>query len=175
MVRQHDPASPNPNGPGTRGNVGDHQGGSSTWWGRSSACSSAALAGQSAAEIGRWFEQTTRSWNAQPTPFVSNGKRRQRRRRRPSEPLHPLGGSGACTCQPLLQPRSQTPAEYQIPGQMTQWFFLPLSDTGPSPYRTASRGRSASAISLVTSRARCSNLDRHNGPQESGCSGGEPE
>ena len=43
-----------------------------------------ALAGQhphSPAEIGRWFEQTARSWNAQPTPFVWNGKRRQRRRR----------------------------------------------------------------------------------------------
>ena len=43
-----------------------------------------ALAGQhphSPAEIGRWFEQTARCWNAQPTPFVWNGKRRQRRRR----------------------------------------------------------------------------------------------
>ena len=43
-----------------------------------------ALAGQhptSPAEIGSWFEQTARCWNAQPTPFVWNGKRRQRRRR----------------------------------------------------------------------------------------------
>jgi hypothetical protein len=42
-----------------------------------------ALAGQhphSSEEIGRWFEQTARGWNAQPTPFVWNGKRRQRRR-----------------------------------------------------------------------------------------------
>jgi hypothetical protein len=42
-----------------------------------------ALAGQhphTSAEIGSWFEQTARCWNAQPTPFVWNGKRRQRRR-----------------------------------------------------------------------------------------------
>src|SRR3954452_7808079 len=31
---------------------------------------------QSPTEIGRWFEQTARAWNAQPTPFVWNGKRR---------------------------------------------------------------------------------------------------
>ena len=47
-----------------------------------------ALDGQqprSPAEIGAWFEQTARSWNRQPTPFVWNGKRRQRRRRRASD------------------------------------------------------------------------------------------
>src|SRR4051812_33608798 len=48
-------------------------------------------------EIGRWFEQTARGWNKQPTPFVWNGKRRQRRRRSGGEPMHRLGGSGACT------------------------------------------------------------------------------
>ena len=33
---------------------------------------------QSPKEIGTWFQQTARSWNEQPTPFVWNGKRRQR-------------------------------------------------------------------------------------------------
>jgi hypothetical protein len=54
-----------------------------------------ALAGQhpqSAAEVISWLEETVAGWNAQPTPFVWDGKRRRRRdrarRRR-------LGGSGA--------------------------------------------------------------------------------
>jgi hypothetical protein len=41
-----------------------------------------ALAGQhptSPAEIGCWFEQTTRCWNAQLTPFVWHRNRRRRR------------------------------------------------------------------------------------------------
>ena len=81
-----------------------------------------ALAGQhphSPAEIGRWFEQTARCWNAQPTPFVWNGKRRQRRRRCAKEQVHRVGGSGACTCQPLHLPRSHAPAECQIRRQTT--------------------------------------------------------
>jgi transposase len=81
-----------------------------------------ALAGQhphSPAEIGRWFEQTARCWNAQPTPFVWNGKRRQRRRRFSHDAIHRLGGSGACTRQPLHQPKPKEPAECQIPRQMT--------------------------------------------------------
>jgi hypothetical protein len=80
-----------------------------------------ALAGQhphSPAEIGRWVEQTARCWNAQPTPFVWNGKRRQRRRRFSHDAIHRLGGSGACTHQPLHQPKSQAPAECQISRQM---------------------------------------------------------
>jgi transposase len=81
-----------------------------------------ALAGQhptSPTEIGRWFEQTARSWNAQPTPFVWNGKRRQRRRRASQDPLHRLGGSGACTRQPLPQHRAKEPAKCQIRRQTT--------------------------------------------------------
>lgn len=81
-----------------------------------------ALAGQhphSPAEIGSWFEQTARSWNAQPTPFVWNGKRRERRRRCAMEQIHRLGGSGACTGQPLPQPRPQVQAECQIQRQTT--------------------------------------------------------
>jgi hypothetical protein len=81
-----------------------------------------ALAGQHAhspAEIGSWFEQTARSWNAQPTPFVWNGKRRQRRRRFSHDAIHRLGGSGACTRQPLHQTKLKELAECQIPRQMT--------------------------------------------------------
>jgi hypothetical protein len=77
-----------------------------------------ALAGQhphSPAEIGSWFEQTARCWNAQPTPFVWSGKRRQRRRRSATEQFHRVGGSGACTCQPLHLPRPQVPAECHVP------------------------------------------------------------
>src|SRR3954467_5972047 len=61
-----------------------------------------ALDGQqprSPAEIGAWFEQTARSWNRQPTPFVWNGKGR-RRGRRPDDG-HPVGGSAAHTQRPL--------------------------------------------------------------------------
>jgi hypothetical protein len=67
-----------------------------------------ALAGQhphSPDEIGAWFEQTARHWNQAPTPFVWDGKRRQRRRRRPGD-RHPVGGSAACTHQPLARTRS---------------------------------------------------------------------
>ena len=81
-----------------------------------------ALDGQhphSPAEIGIWFEQTARAWNAQPTPFVWNGKRRQRRHRSCSAPIHRLGGSGACTPRPLRQTRGTEASECQIQQQMT--------------------------------------------------------
>jgi transposase len=80
-----------------------------------------ALAGQhphSPEEIGHWFEQTARCWNAQPTPFVWNGKRRKRRRRSKDQ-IHRLGGSGACTRQPLSQPRAKESAECQVRRQTT--------------------------------------------------------
>src|SRR3954464_11343074 len=65
-------------------------------------------------EIGSWFEQTARAWNAQPTPFVWNGKRRQRRRRRSGgDQTHRLRGSGACTHKPLRRSRSAGAAECQ--------------------------------------------------------------
>jgi len=70
-------------------------------------------------EIGCWFEQTAQRWNAQPTPFVWNGKRRQRRRRSHGEPIHRLGGSGACTHQPLRRNWPIRESECQIPQQMT--------------------------------------------------------
>jgi len=54
-----------------------------------------ALAGQhpqSSAEIITWLEEAVAGWNAQPTPFVWDGKRRQRRER---ARLRRLGGSAA--------------------------------------------------------------------------------
>lgn len=52
-----------------------------------------ALAGQhpeSGAELIQWLEETVVGWNAAPTPFVWDGKRRERRRRAHQ---HRLGGS----------------------------------------------------------------------------------
>ena len=69
-------------------------------------------------EIGSWFEQTARGWNEQPTPFVWNGKRRQRRRSG-GEPIHRLGGSGACTHRPLHRNRPNRASECQILLQLT--------------------------------------------------------
>ena len=70
-------------------------------------------------EIGCWFEQTARSWNEQPTPFVWNGKRRQRRRRSGGDRTHRLGGSGACTYRPLRRSRAIEASECQFPRQTT--------------------------------------------------------
>jgi transposase len=81
-----------------------------------------ALDGQhphSPAEIGCWFEQTACAWNAQPTPFVWNGKRRQRRRRSYGKLIHRLGGSGACAERPIRRTQATTASECQTPQQMT--------------------------------------------------------
>jgi hypothetical protein len=80
-----------------------------------------ALDGQhphSPAEIGTWFEQTARGWNEQPTPFVWNGHRRQRRRSGGAL-IHWLGGSGACTHQPLRRNPPMREAECQTLQQTT--------------------------------------------------------
>ena len=80
-----------------------------------------ALDGQhphSPAEIGSWFEQTAQRWNEQPTPFEWNGKRRQRRRSG-GEPIHRLGGSGACTHKPLRRSRPTSASECHSSQQMT--------------------------------------------------------
>jgi DDE superfamily endonuclease len=70
-----------------------------------------ALAGEhprSSGEIIAWLEATARAWNRQPTPFVWGGARharreRARQRRRAAHPaLHALGGSGACSAQPIV-------------------------------------------------------------------------
>jgi hypothetical protein len=47
-----------------------------------------------------WLEATARGWNADPTPFVWAGKRKQRRQRAYAR-RHPLGGSAAVTKRPL--------------------------------------------------------------------------
>jgi hypothetical protein len=61
-----------------------------------------ALAGQhpqSAQELIAWLEETVAGWNAAPTPFVWDGKRRARRRRARQGRL---GGSGAARPDPQL-------------------------------------------------------------------------
>jgi len=47
------------------------------------------------------LEAVARGWNAHPTPFIWNGKRRQRRERTRARRLHRLGGSGAATYRPV--------------------------------------------------------------------------
>jgi hypothetical protein len=62
-----------------------------------------ALGGQHPTEVTRivaWFEAVAAHWNAAPTPFVWGGKRADRRRRQ-RERRHRLGGSGACTREPI--------------------------------------------------------------------------
>jgi len=62
-----------------------------------------ALAGQhpqTPDEIIAWLEATARGWNRAPTPFIWGGKRRACRERARAR-RHHLGGSGACTRQPL--------------------------------------------------------------------------
>jgi transposase len=78
------------------------------------------LAGQhpeSPAQIGDWFEQTARAWNAQPTPFTWNGKRRQRRRKHPGD-TYAIGGSAAHARYPLLCRRTNH-QEWQTSCQVT--------------------------------------------------------
>lgn len=61
-----------------------------------------ALAGQhphTQAELIEWLEATVAGWNAAPTPFVWDGKRRERRIRARQRRL---GGSGAAVAQPQL-------------------------------------------------------------------------
>ena len=62
---------------------------------------------RSSGEIIAWLEATARAWNRQPTPFVWGGARharreRARQRRHAAYPsLHALGGSGACSTEPI--------------------------------------------------------------------------
>ena len=51
-------------------------------------------------EIIARFESVAKHWNAAPTPFVWGGKRAARRKRE-RERRHAVGGSGACTRQPI--------------------------------------------------------------------------
>ena len=59
-----------------------------------------ALSGQhpeTAAHLIAWLEETVAGWNAAPTPFVWDGKRRERRIRARHRRL---GGSGAAVAEP---------------------------------------------------------------------------
>jgi hypothetical protein len=47
------------------------------------------------------LESVARGWNAHPTPFIWNGKRRERRDRGRTRRLHRLGGSGAASPRPI--------------------------------------------------------------------------
>jgi hypothetical protein len=69
-----------------------------------------ALEGQHPSNTGQiiaWFEAVARHWNAAPTPFVWDGKRR-RRRERQRERRHRVGGSGATTRQPMRRRQNAT-------------------------------------------------------------------
>ena len=62
-----------------------------------------ALAGQyprSPEQIISLLEATAQGWNRNPTPFQWGGKRHARRQRN-RQRRYAVGGSGACTCQPL--------------------------------------------------------------------------
>ena len=52
------------------------------------------------AQIIALFGSVAKHWNATPTPFVWGGKRAARRKRQ-RERRHAVGGSGACTRQPI--------------------------------------------------------------------------
>jgi DDE superfamily endonuclease len=61
-----------------------------------------ALDGQHPTDVSQimtWFESVTDHWNASPTPFEWAGHRAARRQRQRER--HRLGGSGACTREPL--------------------------------------------------------------------------
>jgi hypothetical protein len=51
-------------------------------------------------EIIARFESVAKHWNRNPTPFVWGGKRAARRKRQRAR-IHSVGGSGACTQQPI--------------------------------------------------------------------------
>jgi hypothetical protein len=51
-------------------------------------------------QIMKWFESVTAHWNASPTPFEWAGHRAARRQRQ-RERRHRIGGSGACTQEPV--------------------------------------------------------------------------
>jgi transposase len=85
-----------------------------------------ALAGQhprTPAEVGTWFEQTARTWNQKPTPFVWHGRRWQRRRHRHGDG-HPVAGSAAHSPQSLAG-RKPPHQEWHNSSQVThQWSEL---------------------------------------------------
>jgi hypothetical protein len=69
-------------------------------------------------EIIAALEATAQGWNAAPTPFVWGG-RRCARRKRSRQRRHAVGGSGACTRQPLRRPHSTVLQQWRSASQMT--------------------------------------------------------
>ncbi len=70
-------------------------------------------------EIIEWLEATARSWNRDPTPFEWGG-RRQARRERARKRRHALGGSGACSRNPIhRRRRSSVMEKWQRANQLT--------------------------------------------------------
>jgi hypothetical protein len=70
-----------------------------------------ALAGQhptSAAAVMAWLAAAVAGWNADPTPFTWDGKRR-RRRQRARERRHALGGAAGYTRRPIRRCRARLP------------------------------------------------------------------
>jgi transposase len=69
---------------------------------------------QTAEEIIAWLEAAARGWNRAPTPFTWGGKRHQRRQRT-RQRRYRVGGSGACTHQPLTRPAALERNAYDQP------------------------------------------------------------
>jgi len=68
---------------------------------------------QTTDDLKDWLADTVQGWNADPTPFVWGGQRAARRARARAR-HHRLGGSGACTRQPIR--RSRRPANCMCKG-----------------------------------------------------------
>src|SRR3954454_22916218 len=66
-----------------------------------------------AAQIIAWFEAAARHWDAAPTPFVWGGEQSARRRRQ-RERRHHLGGSGACSRDPVPRNTGLWPHASQV-------------------------------------------------------------
>ena len=73
---------------------------------------------QTSDEIITWFKQVTKAWNRSPTPFEWGG-RRAARRARSRQRRHAVGGSGACTRQPIQYLPETTTEKWQNPCQVT--------------------------------------------------------
>ena len=69
---------------------------------------------QTPEDIIAWLEAAAKGWNRAPTPFSWGGPRQVRRQRARHNP-HRLGGSGACTRQPLRRLRATSSNAYEQP------------------------------------------------------------
>jgi hypothetical protein len=69
---------------------------------------------QTPEQIIAWLEAAADGWNREPTPFSWGGPR-QARRERAWHRRHPVGGSGACTRQPLRRPCAVRRYGYEQP------------------------------------------------------------